>query len=84
MARLLVYPAIALAVLAVGALVFMVIGKVMQAARGARQEEERCFYCGATAVRRSVTHAWLDPLMAMFKCRPYRCEMCRIRQYRLS
>ena len=81
--NLLLYPALGLAVLAFGALAFVVIGKAMQAAKGATQEEERCFYCGSIAVRRSITRGWLDPLMAMFKCQPYRCEMCKMRQYRL-
>jgi len=80
----LLFLVLGLVVVAAGGVAIMVMAKAMQAARGATQEEERCFYCGSSAVRRSVTRTWLDPLMAMFKCRPYRCEMCRIRQYRLS
>jgi hypothetical protein len=41
-----------------------------------------CWYCGASKVRRSGTHSFLDTFITMvFFLKPYRCHGCLVRFY---
>ncbi len=58
----------------------MLLWKVSAARRAARNPN--CLYCGSPAVRLSSPDHWIDPLLAHWKCVPFRCEVCYERQYR--